>query len=70
MEEIGDNEEYDRSIAVFYNFKGEDITDEYLSKMVKACEKTYNFFIVAPALNKKNTITVLDRKASAFIKEL
>ena len=65
-----DDEDFDRSVAVFYNFGSEEITTEYLSRVVKSCEKIYNFFIVAPSQTKKNSVGLIDRKATAYIGEM
>ena len=70
LTEPGEDEEYDRSIAVFYNFKGDDITDDFLNRVVKSCDKIYNFFIVAPNQTRKSATGILDRKATQYVKEM
>lgn len=56
---------------MFYNFSNEEITAEYINRIVKSCDKIRKFFLVAPAQGKgKNTVFTLDKKAQAFISDL
>ena len=69
--EYDEDEEIDPSIAVFYNFTCEDITSEYVSRIVKSCEKIRKFFLVAPSLMKGKTTTYqIDKKAQNYISEV
>lgn len=66
-----EDEEIDPSIAVFYNFNEEEITAEYVNRVIKSCGKIRKFFLVTPSLSRnKTTNYVLDKKAQAFINEL
>jgi hypothetical protein len=56
---------------VFYNFNNEEITAEYINRIVKSCDKIRKFFLVAPSQGKNKTSTfTLDKKAQAFISDL
>ena len=69
--DMEEDDEVDQSIAVFFNFLAEDITAEYIGRVIKACQKITKFFLVAPAQTKnKGTPYVLDKKAQNFINEL
>lgn len=69
--DMDEDDEVDPSIAVFFNFGGEDITAEYVNRIIKSCGKIHKFFLVAPAQAKnKSTTYVLDKKAQNFINEL
>ena len=68
--DVSENQAYDLSIAVFFNFSSQEITAEYLSRIVKSCENLYHFFIVAPTVTKKNMTGTIDRKAQTFITDI
>jgi hypothetical protein len=69
--EMDEDDEIDPSIAVFYNFSNEEITAEYINRVIKACEKIRKFFLVAPSqLKGKQTVFTLDKKAQSHISEL
>lgn len=65
------NEDQDPSIAVFYNFKNEAITEEYIKMVIQTVPKTKKFFLLAPTNEKSKTNAILlDKKAQNFIQEL
>lgn len=68
--DMNEDDEVDQSIAVFFNFLGEDITAQYVNRVIKACDKIHKFFLVAPAQAKKGSTYVLDKKAQNFLAEL
>lgn len=66
-----DNDDYDPSIAVFFNFNNDAITEEYIKRAIQSAPKIKKFFIVAPSNDKsKNSSLLLDKKAHNFIQEL
>lgn len=63
--------ETDNSIAVFYNFREEKITEEYIKKMIQTTSKVKKFFLVVPSIEKgKAKIMNIDKKALTFVQEL
>jgi hypothetical protein len=69
--DVEDNDDYDPSIAVFFNFSNEAITEEYIKRAIQSASKVKKFFIVAPSSDKpKNSSQLLDKKAHNFIQEL
>lgn len=63
-----DNDDYDPSIAVFFNFGNETITEEYIKRAIQSASKIRKFFLVAPTDEKKKSNAVLlDKKAQNFI---
>jgi hypothetical protein len=68
--EIMEEEDYDPSIAVFYNFSNEPITEEYIRRVVQSSGNIKKYFLVAPAQDKqKSSAFTLDKKAQNFIQE-
>lgn len=67
--EMEEDEEVDPSIAVFYNFIQEELSPEYINRIIKSCGKITKFFLVAPSFSK-NKVYTLDKKTQNFINEL
>lgn len=69
--DMEDNEDYNPSIAVLFNFANETISEEFIKRMIQAAPKIRKFFVVAPKTpsNKLNA-PLLDKKAQNFIQEL
>ena len=56
---------------MFFNFKSEEITEEYIKRVIQSASRIKKFFIVAPANDKsKNSSLQLNKKAHNFIQEL
>lgn len=69
--DFDENDEYDPSIAVYYNFAGEEITEEYIKTAIQSAPKIKHFFIVAPVIEKpKGTTTLIHKKVQNFINDL
>jgi len=69
--EPSDNEEIDPSIAVFFNFCNDAITEEYIKRVIQSAPKIRKFLLIAPTVDTlKNSSTLLDRKAQIFVQEL
>jgi DNA-directed RNA polymerases I, II, and III subunit RPABC1 len=67
-----EEDEFDRSVAVFFNFTGEEITPEYIKRVMASGSenKVFHYFLVAPSQTKKNTAGGIDRKAQTFINDI
>jgi hypothetical protein len=67
--EANDEANIDPSLAVFFNFGNDLITEEYIKRVIQSAPRIRKFLLVAPNLERKRSMTntAIDRKAEIFI---